>query len=93
MDKIVSASKPFGLRTFYKPRDHGIPCQFIQRIGLKYADPKDVSDLLNLLNKWKLLVPRLPIAGKLIFLSLLVFIMMETQRIVPPGNVVQNHLL
>ena len=48
MDKTVSASKPFGLRTFYEPKEKGVPCQFIQRIGLKYADPKDVQDNLGL---------------------------------------------
>lgn len=31
MNETVSPSKPFGLRTFYKPKSHGIPCQFIQR--------------------------------------------------------------
>lgn len=86
MDKIVSASKPFGLRTFYKPRDHGIPCQFIQRIGLKYADPKDVSDLLNLLNKWKLLVPRSPIAGQTDFSKPVGFYYDGNTKIVPPGT-------
>ena len=58
MDKTVSASKPFGLRTFYEPKERGIPCQFIQKIGLKYADPDDVEDKQGLLNKWKFLAPR-----------------------------------
>ena len=46
MDQTVSPSKPFGLRTFYQPREYGIPCQFIQKIGLKYVDPNDVDDPL-----------------------------------------------
>lgn len=32
MDTVVSASKPFGLRTFYTPKESGIPCQFIQNL-------------------------------------------------------------
>ena len=31
---------------------------------LKYADPKDITDKSNLLNKWKFLAPRSPIAGQ-----------------------------
>ena len=61
MDKTVSASKPFGLRTFYEPKERGIPCQFIQKIGLKYANPNDIEDKQGLLNKWKFLAPRSPI--------------------------------
>lgn len=50
MDSTVSASKPFGIRTFYEPKESGIPCQFIQKIGLKYADANDITDNFNLLN-------------------------------------------
>ena len=64
MDKTVSASKPFGLRTFYEPKERGIPCQFIQKIGLKYANPNDIEDKQGLLNKWKFLAPRSPSAGQ-----------------------------
>lgn len=64
MDKTVSPSKPFGLRTFYEPKEKGIPCLFIQRIGMKFADPSDVVDSLKLLDKWKFVVPRSPIAGQ-----------------------------
>lgn len=86
MDGHVSASKPFGLRTFYEPKEEGIPCQFIQRIGLKYADPKDVTDNLGLLNKWKLLVPRSPIAGQTDFTKPVGFYYDGNTRIVPPGT-------
>lgn len=34
-----------------------------KKIGLKYADPSDIIDSQNLLDKWKLLIPRSPIAG------------------------------
>jgi site-specific DNA-methyltransferase (adenine-specific) len=64
LNKIVSSSKPFGLRTFYKPKDEGIPCWFTQRVGLKYASLDDLHDNHGLLRKWKLLVPTQPIAGQ-----------------------------
>lgn len=60
----VSVRKPFGLATNYTPKDNGIPCQYIQKIGLRYANPKDVKDDLNIINKWKLLLPITPIAGQ-----------------------------
>ncbi len=86
MDTHVSASKPFGLRTFYEPLERGIPCQFIQRIGLKYANPNDVTDNFGLLNKWKLLVPRSPIAGQTDFTKPVGFYYDGNTRIVPPGT-------
>lgn len=86
MDKSVSPSKPFGLRTFYEPKESGIPCQFIQRIGLKYADPKDVTDNLGILNKWKFVVPRSPIAGQTDFTKKVGFYYDGNTRILPPGT-------
>lgn len=86
MDTTVSASKPFGLRTFYEPKESGVPCQFIQKIGLKYASPNDVTDTQNLLNKWKLLVPRSPIAGQTDFTKPVGFYYDGNTRIVPPGT-------
>ena len=86
MDKTVSPSKPFGLRTFYEPKNQGIPCQFIQRIGLKYADPKDVEDSLGILDKWKFLAPRSPIAGQTDFTKPVGFYYDGNTRIVPPGT-------
>lgn len=86
MDQTVSPSKPFGLRTFYEPKDSGIPCQFIQRIGLKYADPKDVTDSLNILDKWKFIAPRSPIAGQTDFTKPVGFYYDGNTRILPPGT-------
>jgi len=86
MNKTVSSSKPFGLRTFYKPKEMGIPCQFIQKIGLKYADPKDVEDNQQLLNKWKFLAPRSPIAGQTDFSKPISFYYDGNTKIVPPGT-------
>jgi len=86
MDETVSASKPFGIRTFYQPKEKGIPCQFIQRIGLKYADPDDITDNFDLLDKWKLLVPRSPIAGQTDFTKPVKFYYDKNTRIIPPGT-------
>ncbi len=86
MDKTVSPSKPFGLRTFYEPKETGIPCQFIQKIGLKYADPKDVTDSLHILDKWKFVAPRSPIAGQTDFSKPVGFYYDGNTRILPPGT-------
>ena len=50
--------------TNYKPLKSGIPCRFIQKIGLKYAKEGDVVDAKRILNKWKILIPKAPIAGQ-----------------------------
>jgi len=86
MDEIVSASKPFGLRTFYKPKEEGIPCAFIQKIGIKYAAKKDITDTMNLLDKWKLIVPRSPIAGQTDFSKPVGFYYDGNTNIIPPGT-------
>lgn len=93
MDKTVSPSKPFGLRTFYEPKQKGIPCQFIQKIGLRYADPIDVVDNYNLLDKWKFLAPRSPIAGQTDFSKPVGFYYDGNTRIVPPGTCCTESLL
>ena len=64
LNNRVSSIRPFGLPTNYIPTMNGIPCRFIQRIGLSYANKTDVSDPHDLLNKWKLLIPKAPIAGQ-----------------------------
>lgn len=86
MDDTVSASKPFGLRTYYEPKNTGIPCQFIQKIGLRYADPNDVTDNLGLLDKWKFVAPRSPIAGQTDFTKPVGFYYDGNTRILPPGT-------
>jgi site-specific DNA-methyltransferase (adenine-specific) len=93
MDSTVSPSKPFGLRTFYEPKENGIPCQFIQKIGLKYADPTDVTDNYELLDKWKFLAPRSPIAGQTDFSKPVGFYYDGNTRIVPPGTCCTESLL
>ena len=86
LNDIVMPSKPFGLRTFYEPRDNGIPCHFIQKIGMKYADSKDVVDSNNCLNKWKLLLPPAPIAGQTDFSKPVGFYYDGNVRIAKPGE-------
>ena len=86
MENTVSSAKPFGLPTNYIPRDNGIPCWFIQRIGKKYADPKDIIDANNYLKKWKFLVPRSPIAGQTDFTKPVGFYYDGNTRIAAPGE-------
>lgn len=86
LDSQVSSRKPFGMATDYKPLDAGIPCYFVQKIGLRYAAKKDVSDNFNLLNKWKLLVPPAPIAGQTDFTKPVAFYYESNVRIAKPGE-------
>lgn len=83
---VVSSRKPFGLATNYPPKNSGIPCWFIQRIGLKFASKSDVSDENNLLEKWKLLVPPAPIAGQTDFSKPVGFYYDGNTRIAKPGE-------
>lgn len=64
LNERVSSRKPFGLPTNYEPKVEGIPCWFIQKIGLSFANKTDIDDSKGLLDKWKLLVPKSPIAGQ-----------------------------
>lgn len=64
LDTKVSSRKPFGLATNYKPVDSGVPCWFIQKIGRKFAAEDKIDDANELLNKWKFLAPKAPIAGQ-----------------------------
>lgn len=86
LDKVVSSRKPFGLPTNYEPKEDGVPCQFIQRIGLKYADKKDITDPFNLLNKWKIIVPKAPIAGQTDFSKQVNIYYESNTKIIPPGT-------
>lgn len=86
MEDTVSPQKPFDIPTSYEPKESGIPCYFIQKIGKKYADPNDVKDPNNLLNKWKLLVPRSPIAGQTDFTKPVGFYYDGNTNIAKPGE-------
>lgn len=82
----VSSRKPFALPTNYKPKNKGVPCWFIQKIGLKYAAEEDVIDSGDYLNKWKLLVPPAPIAGQTDFTKPIGFYYDGNTRIAKPGE-------
>lgn len=86
LDERVSSRKPFGLPTNYEPQESGIPCWFIQRIGLKYANKNDIDDNGNYLNKWKLLAPKAPIAGQTDFSKPVAFYYDGNTRIAKPGE-------
>ncbi|HZJ90239.1 MAG: Eco57I restriction-modification methylase domain-containing protein [Eubacteriales bacterium] len=82
----VSSRKPFGLPTNYDPQEKGVPCWFIQRIGLKYARREDVDDSRGYLDKWKLLAPKAPIAGQTDFTKPVGFYYEGNTRIAKPGE-------
>ena len=86
LDTRISSRKPFALPTNYLPTENGIPCWFIQRIGLKFADPKDISDNYGFLDKWKLLIPPAPIAGQTDFSKPVGFYYDGNTRISKPGE-------
>lgn len=86
LSDVVSSRKPFGLPTNYSPKNSGVPCWFIQKIGLKYASQNDILDDNKLLNKWKLLVPPAPIAGQTDFSKPVGFYYDGNIRIAKPGE-------
>ena len=86
LNSRVSARKPFGLDTTYQPKEFGVPCYFIQRIGKKFADPADLTDK-GYTNKWKFLAPMAPIAGQTDFSSAVGFYSDRNTVIARPGEV------
>ncbi|MDO4466568.1 MAG: Eco57I restriction-modification methylase domain-containing protein [Bacillota bacterium] len=86
MDEVVSVRKPFGLPTNYKPKEKGIPCQFIQKIGMKFASSSDVDDPKKLLDKWKFIAPKAPIAGQTDFTKPVGIYYGGNTFILPPGT-------
>lgn len=85
-DKGLSSRKPFGLPTNYEPQSTGVPCWFIQRIGMKYANRNDVDNSKGYLDSWKLLVPKAPIAGQTDFTKQITFYYNGNTRIAKPGE-------
>ena len=86
LENTVSPQRPFGLPTNYQPKESGIPCWFIQKIGLKYADKKDVDDSNHLLDKWKFIAPKAPIAGQTDFTKPVGFYYDGNTKIAKPGE-------
>ena len=64
LNVVVSSSKPFGIRGHHKPSKSGIPCYFTQRQGVLFVNPEEITDNYKFLYKYKLLIPRAPIAGQ-----------------------------
>lgn len=86
LSNVVSARKPFGLPTNYLPKEQGIPCWFIQRIGKKYADLKDIDNSKGYLDKWKFIAPKAPIAGQTDFSKPVGFYYEGNTKIIQPGE-------
>jgi site-specific DNA-methyltransferase (adenine-specific) len=86
LNEIVSSRKPFGLPTNYQPQNEGVPCWFIQRIGLRFANRLDVLDRNKLLDKWELLIPKAPIAGQTDFSKPVGFYYDSNVRTAKPGE-------
>ena len=82
----VSSRKPFGLPTNYDPKKKGIPCWFTQKIGKQFANPEDVSDPFKILDKWKFLAPKAPIAGQTDFSKPVGFYYEGNTLIAKPGE-------
>lgn len=82
----ISTRLPFGIATTYKPKDAGIPCYFTQKIGMKYVSEKDVSDSAKILNKYKFIIPKAPIAGQTDFSKPVGFYYDGNTRILKPGE-------
>ncbi len=82
----VSARKPFGIPTNYEPKEEGIPCYFIQKIGRKFAAPEDIQDSKGYLGKWKFLAPKAPIAGQTDFTEAVGFYSDRNTVIARPGD-------
>jgi site-specific DNA-methyltransferase (adenine-specific) len=86
LSEVVSPSKPFGVRGHHTPSKSGIPCYFTQRQGLLYIKKEELSDNFNLLDKYKLLIPRAPIAGQTDFSKPVGFYYNGNTRIAKPGE-------
>lgn len=86
MSERVSAIRPFGIPTNYAPKEKGTPCWFIQRLGKQFASPDDLTDPNGFLNKWKLLIPKAPIAGQTDFTKPIRFYHSRNAFIAKPGE-------
>ncbi len=87
LDKVISSRKPFNLPTNYTPKKAGVLCHYTQRIGLKYANPNDISDRFKVKDKWKLLIPPAPIAGQTDFSKPIGFYYEGNTLIAKPGEI------
>ncbi|MCU0783508.1 MAG: hypothetical protein MUF81_05560 [Verrucomicrobia bacterium] len=81
-----SEKDALGIPTNYPPAKAGIPCWFIQKIGRQYAKDEDITDANGYLNKWKLLIPKAPIAGQTDFSKPVRFYHDKNAFIAKPGE-------
>lgn len=86
LSTVVSPLKPFGIRGHHLPSKTGIPCYFTQRQGLLFVKKIELSDNYDLLDKYKLLIPRAPIAGQTDFSKPVGFYYNGNMRIAKPGE-------
>lgn len=86
LNEIVSPRNPFSLATNYAPKKKGTPCWFTQKIGRRFAFKADVNDKFRLLDKWKLLIPKAPIAGQTDFSKPVGFYYDGNVRLARPGE-------
>lgn len=86
LNEVVSPSKPFGIRGHHQPSKNGVPCHFTQKQGVLFVAKEDITDNYNILNKFKLLIPRAPIAGQTDFSKPVGFYYDGNVRIAKPGE-------
>lgn len=87
LNDVVYSRLPFGIPTTYIPTETGLPCYFTQRMGIQNVSPSDVTDSFHLIDKWKFLVPKAPIAGQTDFSKPVAFYYDGNTRIAKPGEV------
>lgn len=87
LSDVVYSRMPFGIPTTYTPTDYGVLCYFTQKIGLRHVRQSDVTDSFGIINKWKFLVPKAPIAGQTDFSKPVAFYYDGNTRIAKPGEI------
>ena len=87
LNEVVYSRLPFGIPTTYSPVHKGIPCYFTQKMGVQYVKPSDVTDSFGIIEKWKFLVPKAPIAGQTDFSKPVAFYYEGNTRIAKPGEI------
>lgn len=87
LSDVVYSRLPFGIPTTYTPVTSGVPCYFTKKIGLRHVRRNDVRDPFGIINKWKFLVPKAPIAGQTDFSKPVAFYYDGNTRIAKPGEV------
>lgn len=87
LSDYISARLPFGIPTTYVPKEEGVPCWFTQKIGLKYVSEKDYTDDSKIIDKYKLLIPKAPIAGQTDFTKPIMIYYDKNIIIAKPGEI------